>query len=213
MARKTISRAATIAVGLALIGCGSDGTSGPTGPANGGGAGQSDAGGAGQSGAGGAAGGIGSGGSTGQAGGASGAGGGTSTAGQCSPGVSYPEASGWNAKLRLCDRYDAAANGLVPDPTLTVQQIILPEPMIAGQSYGLSVLVTFSTAGQTIEFWGTSGTCGHADEKLLAKPLQEGELCADFNPTSAHESILMAWRGDGSITVGDITVCAHGKCP
>jgi hypothetical protein len=103
-------------------------------------------------------------------------------------------------------------NGLTPGPG-EVQAIRLPEPMVAGTTYTLSVNVEYHSTGQTVEFWGSGSLCGVADEKLASMALEMGVQCTQFHPTQAHDSVLMAWYGDGSTSIGDIVVCAHGSCP
>jgi hypothetical protein len=96
---------------------------------------------------------------------------------------------------------------------MNVQEIRLPEPMVAGSTYALSVNVEYSSPGQTVEFWGNATLCSRADEQLATMPLQAGVLCTEFHPAQAHDWVLMVWYGDGSTSGGDIVVCAHGTCP
>jgi hypothetical protein len=191
------------------------GASGSGGTMGGGSGGSSGRGG--NAGSGGSSGSAGNGGTAGQAGGtggSSGAGsGGTSSGAHCSPGTLLREQAVWDGKLQLCSGYDPAQNGL---PTggghISVRNLTIPQPLVAGSTHSISIQVRIAV-GQAIELWGTSASCGRADELLFTGTAQPGVVCAELTPTRGHSDLLMVFRGDGSIFISDMTVCMQGQCP
>jgi hypothetical protein len=136
--------------------------------------------------------------------------------GFCSPGTTFDESlaySMFGGPMTVCYGYKTSPTGITPDPFVAVTDIALQSPMTAGQPYAFSIDFAVATATNTLEFWGSGGLCGNADEKLFSESMRPGVLCTTFHPTAAHSHVLMVWHGSGSTEHKNVALCPIGSCP
>ncbi len=204
-------KAALVCLGAVLFGvvaCGSsDGGGGSGGSANGG----FNFGGASGSGA------SGAGSSSGGASGAAAAGapaGGAPAGGQCSPGVTHTADNQFDQKLTQCIGYKSTASGFPTDPDITVDQLELGAPLVAGTPFAISAEFLHISENVSWELWGSDGFCGAAEEQLYKQPISTGPACAYVTPKANHNALLFVIAGPSNISYGfeSITICPNGTC-
>jgi hypothetical protein len=218
-----------IVLGLALLGCSSDGSDDGTGASGGGsgalaatgGAGGASAGsgGGGTGGAGGtngssggtAGGGTGGAGTGGSTGGTAGSGGGTQTNAHCEPGTHYENFRAYTnagGPISNCLGYDPTQLGLDASESISVRSIALAAP-----ANMMAFSIAWDAGGAQIEFWGANEECGAGAERLTTGSSQAPNIsCFEWQSSTSYPHILMVYRSGGG-QHGEVVICPTGSCP
>ncbi len=132
---------------------------------------------------------------------------------RCSPGevnlTPYP------AVIKNCYDWEEEHSGIPNVERVSLRQITLPTPTVAGEPYVLSLGFESGSESNNIELWGADPDCGDVHELVWWGQMHTGEICIEFTPQDNYETLMMAWRamrGTPGALHQSITFCPDGTC-
>ena len=114
----------------------------------------------------------------------------------------------------LCANYSGSDDGVPPDANLYVASYSLNQPLMPGQLYAVSALISGNSP--IIELWGSNSKCGPGLQKLAERQTAAGQgYCFDLRPETEYTDLLLVFRGpqvSGS-SYSNLLFCGGGSCP